>query len=82
MKLKVGEWYAIEFWDHMLDDQGDIIKMRVVGKVLHESKLYVRLAWWDALSTVNDDEETERQNQETVTIVRSAICRTKHISFS
>lgn len=67
--------YEIEFWDHAVGPEAPI-KCRVLGYILDEDKLYMKLSFW---LVETDCEATYRNNLEPFAILKSAIIKKRRL---
>lgn len=75
MRFKVGCKYTIQFWDHCVGE--DKVLCEVTMWITKEQKHHVYGTWWRVLT---DNEETEENNREMLSIVKSAIVKKRKLA--
>ena len=75
MKFKIGSCYQIVFVDHALGTS--VINCKTVGWIISEDDTSVTLAYW---LLITSDIDLQKNNWETVSIVKSAIISKKKVS--
>lgn len=69
IKKRVGKYVLLNFLDHCKDGSGDLIEIEVVGKIIEEKTLSVRVVCWD----LPPSDDSRKENWETYNIIKSTI---------
>lgn len=69
-QFKIGKKYTIQFWDHCIGSGA--VLTEVTLWITKEDKNTVYGTWWKVL---NEESETEEENREMVSIVKSAVLK-------
>ena len=74
MRFKIGEKYTIQFLDHCIGEGGVLCEVTIW--ITKEDKRCVRGTWW---RVIGESQETEEDNRQMVTIIKSAITKKRKL---